>query len=120
MTPQVRERLKEHAARFPFRLPYVFFHETTRRSSKEGERIRSMRGVLEAAAKTAKLPKGFRAHDLRHRRVTTWLSEGKSVVLVQSATWHSSIQTTLGYLHLVPEHLLPMVDAPMIAKEAMR
>jgi integrase len=119
MTPRLRETLKDHAARYRFRSPFLFFHETTRRSAKEGERIRSIRGSFEAAARAAKLPAGFRAHDLRHRRVTTWLSEGKSVVLVQAAMGHSAIQTTLGYMHLVPEHLLSLVDvAAPIARMA--
>lgn len=119
MTSRLRETLKSHAAMYRFRSPHVFFHEATRRSCKEGERVRSMRRSFDVAAKAAKLPAGFRPHDLRHRRVTTWLSEGRSVVLVQAAMGHSAIQTTMGYMHLVPEHLLALVDAPALRKEAV-
>ena len=37
----------------------------------------------------------FRAHDLRHRRVTTWLAEAKSATLVKEAVGHADLRTTM-------------------------
>lgn len=41
-----------------------------------------MKLAVRKAAERAKLPDDWRKHDLRHRRVTTWLSEGHSPVKV--------------------------------------
>jgi integrase len=49
-------------------------------------------------------------HDLRHRRVTTWLAEGGAPALVQEAMGHSSAAVTERYKHLVPAHLLALVQ----------
>jgi integrase len=112
MTARLRAALQAHAARFRLaqRPPFVFSHEVTRRSAVAGERIRSLRGSFAKAAKAAQLPDTFRAHDLRHRRVTTWLADSKSPVLVQSAMGHASISTTMGYSHLQAEHLRALVE----------
>jgi integrase len=126
MTPRLRAAVQAHAARFRLsqRSPFLFTQEMTRRSAVAGERVRSFRGAFARAVKKTKLPAGFRPHDLRHRRVTTWLAAGKSPVLVQSAMGHSSITTTMSYSHLQAEHLRALVEeqassaAP--AKEASR
>lgn len=62
------------------------------------------------AAERAKLPAAWVMHDLRHRRVTTWLAEGKSPVLVKEALGHADLRTTMGYTHLVKEHLRALVE----------
>ena len=62
-----------------------------------------------APLKRAKLPTDLRQHDLRHRRVTTWLAEGKSPALVQKAMGHSDLATTMGYAHLLDHDLLALV-----------
>jgi site-specific recombinase XerD len=56
------------------------------------------------------MPEGFRMHDLRDNRVTSWLAAGKSPVLVQLAMGHSDIATTMGYQHLTAAHLRSLVD----------
>lgn len=57
-------------------------------------------------------------HDLRHRRVTKWLAEEKSPVLVQEAVGHADITTTMRYSHLAREHLRALVrETPEQAKE---
>ena len=57
---------------------------------------------------------GFRwvspQHDLRHRRITTWLGDGKSAVLVKEAVGHSDLRTTMAYTHLSREHLRALVS----------
>jgi integrase len=118
MTPRLAKAMRDHFAAFRFatyggeRTPFIFHHERTRRHAKAGERINDPRRAFDAAAKRAKLPEGFRRHDLRHRRVTTWLAEGRDVVLVKEAVGHSDLRTTMGYTHLAREHLRALVDEP--------
>ncbi len=50
-------------------------------------------------------------HDLRHRRVTTWLAEGKNPVHVKEALGHADLRTTMGYTHLVRERLHSLVES---------
>jgi integrase len=117
MTPVLQQAVKRHFARYRFasydgkRPEYVFHHPTTRRHYKAGDRILDMRRAFGNAARRAGLPEGFRRHDLRHRRVTTWLSEGKSPVLVQAAMGHASFKTTEDYLHLIKDHLRDLIRA---------
>lgn len=116
MTPRLRQAMKEHFARYRFArydgkpTPWIFHHTTTRRHARAGERIRSMRRSLMAAAKRAKLPDDWHPHDLRHRRVTTWLAEGANPVHVKEAVGHSDLRTTMGYTHLAREHLRSLVE----------
>jgi len=58
------------------------------------------------------LPPEFVQHDLRHRRVTTWLADEKSAVLVKEAVGHADLRTTMAYTHLAREHLRGLVDEP--------
>jgi site-specific recombinase XerD len=119
MTPHLADAMREHFARSRFaafdgsRPEWVFHHATTRRQHVAGERIRSLRASFTALVKRAKLPAGLRQHDLRHRRVTTWLAEGKPAALVQEAMGHSDIRVTMGYTHLAKEHLRALVDSPL-------
>jgi site-specific recombinase XerD len=62
------------------------------------------------------LPGEFHQHDLRHRRVTTWLAAGADVVKVKEAMGHSDLRTTMGYTHLAREHLKDLVDSTATAK----
>lgn len=70
----------------------------------------SQRRVFDNAVTRAKLPAGFTQHDLRHRRITRWLGEGKSTVLVKEAVGHSDLRTTMAYTHLSREHLKALVN----------
>jgi len=63
-----------------------------------------------AAARRAGIDPRWHPHDLRHRRVTTWLAQQKSAALVQQALGHADVRTTMGYAHLVPAHLRALVD----------
>ncbi len=118
MTPRLREALRDHAARYRLatyggkRSEWVFHHETTRRHARAGERIGRLYRAFAGAVKRAELPEDLNQHDLRHRRVTTWLAEGKSPVLVQKAMGHSDLKTTMGYTHLVSDDLLALVVEP--------
>ena len=75
-----------------------------------GTRSRAPGSRGSGAVKRAGLPEELNQHDLRHRRVTSWLAEGKPLALVQKAMGHSSIRVTEEYLHLISEDLLALVD----------
>jgi site-specific recombinase XerD len=116
MTPRLREALRDHFARYRFaayagrRPAYVFHHPRTRRHYRAGDRVHSFRTAVTNASTRAKIPAGWRMHDLRHRRATTWLVEGKSPVLVKEALGHADLRTTMGYTHLAKEHLRALVE----------
>jgi integrase len=119
MTPRLESAMREHFAHYRFAQydgkpsPHVFHHLKTRRRYKAGQRVQAFKASFAAAMKAAKLPATFRPHDLRHRRVTTWLADGKATALVQAAMGHHSITVTEKYLHLVPENLKALVqDGP--------
>jgi integrase/recombinase XerD len=106
ITPRLATALKDHFAAFRFGgSPWVFHHERARRQAKAGDRIGSLRHAFVKAATRAKLPPALHQHDLRHRRVTSWLAEGRDVVHVKEAMGHSDLRTTMGYTHLAREHL---------------
>jgi len=81
-----------------------------------GERIGSLYDGYRNAAARAKLPRELRQHDLRHRRVISWLEQGHSPVLVKEAMGHANIATTMGYTHLVAAHLKTLVEPGRVAR----
>jgi len=115
ITSRLRQALVAHQLRFKGAgyggqtSPWVFHHLTTRRHGVAGERIVSLYGAFKGAAKRAGLSPDLHQHDLRHRRVTTFLQAGKNVVTVQKAMGHADLRTTMGYSHLVDEDLLELV-----------
>lgn len=116
MTAALTTALRAHFARYRFAsyagqpTPWVFHHELSRRHHEAGARVRSFRDGFLAAATRAGISGDFRQHDLRHRRVTTWLAEGGAPALVQAAMGHTSAAVTERYKHLVPGHLLALVE----------
>lgn len=115
MTPRLRDALRQHAARYQAakydgqRSEWVFHHVETRRHHRAGDRVKSFRGAFNNAVRRAGLPPEFVQHDLRHRRVTTWVAAGRDIAKIQAAVGHADIRTTLRYTHLVREHLLDLV-----------
>lgn len=120
MTPKLRQSMREHFARFRFatyagqRTPWVFHHTTTRRRAVAGGRIGVLRRAFEGAVKRAKLPADLHQHDLRHRRVTTWLAAGGDAVKVKEAMGHADLRTTMDYTHLVRDNLRSLVQQPSV------
>lgn len=112
MTPRLATALRTHFAtyRFAAQSPYLFHHSTTKRHHSAGGRIGTLRTAFKSAARRARLSTQFRQHDLRHRRVTTWLAEGRSPVHVQHAMGHSRLETTMAYYQFLPGHLRGLVD----------
>jgi integrase len=63
------------------------------------------RHVRAARARFARLPEGFRFHDLRHYFALLLIASGTDVKVVQARPRHASARTTLDtYDHLWPEH----------------
>ncbi len=122
MTPRLATAMRAHFARHRLagRSEYVFFHTISRRHHKAGDRIQTLREGIMAAAERAKLPKGWHVHDLRHRRVTTWLAGGADVVKVKEAVGHSDLRTTMSYTHLSREHLRTLVEEQPAARVAAK
>ncbi|HEX9580870.1 MAG TPA: tyrosine-type recombinase/integrase, partial [Gemmatimonadales bacterium] len=126
LTPPLREALRNHFAAHRFaaydgrRPEYVFHHTRTRRHYKAAERVHSFRRAVVNAAERAKLPDQWVMHDLRHRRATKWLAEGKSPVLVKEALGHADLRTTMSYTHLAKEHLRALVEPTRPAQEQAR
>jgi site-specific recombinase XerD len=116
MTPKLRQSMREHFARFRFatyngeRTPWVFHHTTTRRRAAVGGRIAVLRRAFEGAVSRANLPANLHQHDLRHRRVTTWLAAGADAVKVKEAMGHADLRTTMDYTHLVRNNLRSLVE----------
>jgi len=114
--------MREHMAAYRMagygnlgRTKWVFHHLVARGHVRDGDRIASMRRGFKAAARTAGLSPSLHQHDLRHRRITKWLAEGKSPVLVKEAVGHADLRTTMGYTHLAKEHLKALVTCPQAA-----
>ena len=116
MTACLRAAMKEHFAAYRFaqygkqQTPWVFHHTLSRRRAKAGQRIGSLRNSFRAAVERAGVTPDLHQHDLRHRRVTTWLAEGKNPVHVKEALGHADLRTTMGYTHLAREHLRSLVE----------
>jgi integrase len=106
MTDRIKAEMREHFARFRFSgSPWVFFHRISHGTRRKGERIGNLFHGFKGAASRAGLPGQLRQHDLRHRRVTTWLQQGESPTDVQRWMGHSTIEVTMAYFHYVPTHL---------------
>lgn len=54
---------------------------------------------------------GYTFHELRHTEATQLLSTGADLKTVQTILRHSSITTTAGYVHEIPENLTQAIDA---------
>ncbi len=116
LTARLREALREHAARYRLatyqgrRSPWVFHHVKGVRGRKAGEHIGTMRSAVKQAARRAKLPAGLHVHDLRHTCCTNLVADGHQEVLVQKFMGHADLRTTMGYTHLVKDHLRVLVE----------
>lgn len=112
MTPLLHRTLQAHAAQYRGRKyrgkssPWVFHHTRGRKGVKPGDRLRSVPSLKKA--RQIGLPDEWVPHDLRHRRVTTWLEAGHDISLVKDAVGHADIAMTSWYTHLKREHLKPL------------
>lgn len=125
MSPRLVDAMRAHFARYRLamyfgqRSPWVFHHERNRRNVVAGERIGRVDHSVAAIAKRARVPEGWHQHDLRHRRATVWIAEGRPLPAVQKALGHSTIKVTERYVHLVDEHLALLTARDNRAREAV-
>ena len=82
--------------------PYVFLN-------RGGARLHSSRFWFDAAVKDAKL-KEFTWHCLRHTFASRLVMAGVDLRTVQELMGHKTIQMTVRYAHLAPQHRLAAVQ----------
>jgi site-specific recombinase XerD len=82
--------------------PYVFL-------KRDGGRLHSSRFWFDAAVKDAKL-KEFTWHCLRHTFASRLVMAGVDLRTVQELMGHKTIQMTVRYAHLAPQHRLAAVQ----------
>jgi len=82
--------------------PYVFCH-------KNGKPYKDLRASLDKAAKEAEIER-FRFHDLRHTFASHLVMAGVDLKTVQELLGHKTIEMTLRYSHLSPDHKKEAVE----------
>ncbi|MBA2671548.1 MAG: site-specific integrase [Gemmatimonadetes bacterium] len=100
ISPRLAEALRDYFAKYRLatQSEWIFHHQTSARTHKRGERIKSLRDAFDRAARKAELPENFVQHDLRHTRLTWWAEEGRNPVWIQLVAGHSDLATTMGYI----------------------
>lgn len=63
------------------------------------------------------LPKGQKAHVLRHTFASHFVMNGGSILTLKNILGHGDIKQTMTYAHLAPEHLLDAVKLNPLAKK---
>ena len=82
-------------------------------NSKSGDQLLFTGCILpyRSAIKAAKiqLPKGQSTHVLRHSFASHFIMKGGNIVVLKEILGHSTIETTMRYAHLSPDHLTDAV-----------
>lgn len=78
-------------------IPYVFYNPLT------GDRWKDVQHAFLRACKVANV-KDFRFHDLRHTAASYLVMSGVDLTTVKEILGHKTIEMTLRYAHLTPEH----------------
>lgn len=83
------------------------FEELSKHLSEWGEFTNSL-GAFRRALKASciELPKGQAAHVLRHSFASHFMMNGGNILTLQKIMGHSTINMTMRYAHLSPDHLL--------------
>lgn len=79
-------------------IPYVFYN------AKTGTRITEIKTAFNGACRRAKI-KDFHFHDLRHTFASWLVMAGIPLLTVSKLLGHATINMTLRYAHLAPNHL---------------
>ena len=82
--------------------PYIFCHPN-------GERVKDIRKSFWTALKKSGI-KDFRFHDLRHTAASQLVMAGVDLNTVREILGHNTIEMTLRYAHLSPNHKKRAVD----------
>jgi integrase len=83
--------------------PYVFYHNN-------GEPFINVRKSFDKLLKTCKISK-FRFHDMRHTYASQLAMSGVDLNTIRELLGHKSLQMTLRYAHLSPDHKRRAVDS---------
>jgi len=67
---------------------------------------RAIQEIIKKAAKKAKIRKNVHPHTLRHSFATHLIEDGYDVTDVQPLLGHSSMKTTMKYVHIVNPKIL--------------
>ncbi len=87
------------------------FNELVSHLKKYSEFGSSIGAFRRALAKSGiELPKGQAAHVLRHSFASHFMMNGGNILTLQKILGHSSINITMRYSHLSPDHLLDAVS----------
>lgn len=72
--------------------------------------VRTIRNVLEEAAKKSGLPTRLSPHDLRHSYATHMLDSGADLRVIQELLGHASLSTTQRYTHMTLDQVMAVYD----------
>ena len=88
LSTRMLDALRAHFASYRMNggSPWVFHHVAADRHAKAGDRLNDLRRAFQAAAKQVGLPAGLWPYDLRHTRITRWVSAGHNLALVAEGT----------------------------------
>jgi integrase/recombinase XerD len=75
------------------------------RSKKDPMAVKTAQQIYNRAKKKAGITKGKGIHTLRHCFATHLLEQGTDIYLIKRYLGHMSFQTTMVYLHVLPDHL---------------
>jgi integrase len=78
-------------------------------SDEKGKLYSTLRFDFEKACKEAKIS-DFRVHDLRHCFASTLVMEGIDIMTVKELMRHKTLDMTLRYAHLAPNHKIRAVN----------
>jgi integrase len=95
MNDSLVETLRRHPRRL--KSPYVF-------ANREGRPYDDLRGSINSAAKRAGIKGEVKMHQLRHAFCSHALMQGIDPRTVQKWMGHKTLQTTLRYAHVSPDH----------------
>jgi integrase/recombinase XerD len=100
LSPRLLEELRTYW-RMCHPQQWVFFGRNVREPLPEG----TGQGIFDHAVRRAGLPKKGGIHSLRHSFATHLLEAGVEITIVQRLLGHTSISTTVNYLHVRRERL---------------
>src|SRR2546421_986071 len=117
ITARLRAALDAHTAAFKndgSDSPWVFHDVFGKRIDRLDDAFRRVRNKARKArpGAIAITPEFKRAHDLRARRITTWLDEGQNVMHVMAWVGHEDVSTTMRYYRFTRKALQPPRLAP--------